>query len=64
MLRQSDAVGLAICDTEVRTHLPPASTMGHFLTVLEKLEDRVPGGETSLATVLETLAASSAAAAW
>jgi uncharacterized protein (DUF58 family) len=57
MLRQSDAVGLAICDTQVRTHLPPASTMGHFLTVLEKLEDRVPGGETGLSQVLEALAA-------
>jgi uncharacterized protein (DUF58 family) len=57
MLRQSDAVGLAICDTEVRAHLPPASTMGHFLTVLERLEQREPGGETSLATVLESLAA-------
>ena len=57
MLRQSDAVGLAICDTEVRTHLPPASTMGHFLTVLDQLQERTPGGETSLASVLETLAA-------
>lgn len=57
MLRQSDSVGLAICDTEVRTHLPPASTMGHLLTVLEHLEKREPGGETSLAVVLEDLAA-------
>src|ERR1043165_1547307 len=56
MLRQSDAVGLAICDTEVRKHLPPASTMGHLLTVLEHLEDREPGGETSLGLVLESLA--------
>ena len=57
MLRQSDAVGLAICDTEVRTHLPPASTMGHLLTLLEHLERREPGGETALSTVLEHLAA-------
>jgi uncharacterized protein (DUF58 family) len=57
MLRQSDAVGLAICDTEVRTHLPPASTMGHLMTVLEHLERREPGGETALSTVLESLAA-------
>jgi uncharacterized protein (DUF58 family) len=57
MLRQSDAVGLAICDTEVRTHLPPASTMGSLLTLLQHLEQREPGGETSLAVVLEDLAA-------
>jgi uncharacterized protein (DUF58 family) len=57
MLRQSDSVGLAICDTEVRKHLPPASTMSHLLTLLEHLEKREPGGETSLAVVLEDLAA-------
>lgn len=57
MVRQSDAVGLAVVDTEVRKHLPPASTMGSLLTLLEHLEDNKAGGETSLATVLEGLAA-------
>ncbi len=57
MVRQSDSIGLAICDTEVRTHLPPASTMGHLMTVLEHLEQREAGGETALSRVLEDLAA-------
>ncbi len=57
MLRQSDAVGLAVVDTEVREHLPPTSTMGGLLTLLSRLEQSQAGGETSLATVLESLAA-------
>jgi uncharacterized protein (DUF58 family) len=56
MQRQSDAVGLAICDTEVREHLPPVSTMGHLLTLLDRLENTQAGGETSLGQVLESLA--------
>jgi uncharacterized protein (DUF58 family) len=56
MVRQSDSVGLAICDTEVRAHLPPAGTMGHALTLIERLEQVVPGGETALGGVLEQLA--------
>ena len=56
MVRQSDAVGLATCDTGVRDHLPPSSTMGHYLNVLDILERTQPGGETSLAGVLDQLA--------
>lgn len=56
MVRQSDAVGIATCDTAVREHIPPSSTMGHYLNVLEALERTRPGGETSLAGVLEGLA--------
>src|SRR4051812_8198744 len=56
MVRQADAVGLATVDTEVRTHLPPSSTMAHLLNVLEALEHAQPGGETSLGAVLQGLA--------
>lgn len=56
MLRQADAVGLATCDTGVRQHLPPGSTMGHLITVLDHLEATTPGGETALGPVLEQLA--------
>lgn len=56
MVRQSDSVGLAICDTEVRAHLPPAGTMGHMLTLIDRLEQTPAGGETSLGGVLSALA--------
>ncbi len=56
MVRQADAVGLATCDTEVRAHLPPSSTMAHLLNVIAELERTQPGGETSLGGVLQNLA--------
>lgn len=57
MARQSDAVGLALVDHEIREFRPPSSTMAHVLTLLELLEETPPGGETSLASVLNELAA-------
>jgi uncharacterized protein (DUF58 family) len=56
MLRQGDAVGLALVDHRVRALLPPGATMGHFMNVLERLEDTPAGGETSLAEVIDDLA--------
>jgi uncharacterized protein (DUF58 family) len=56
MIRQSDAVGLVTCDTAIRDFLPPGSTMAHFLNVLAALEKVRPGGETSLATVMDEIA--------
>jgi uncharacterized protein (DUF58 family) len=56
MVRRSDAVGLVICDTGVRMHLPPASTMGNLLTMLTRLEAVPAGGGTGLGAVLEELA--------
>ncbi|HWH68190.1 MAG TPA: DUF58 domain-containing protein [Candidatus Sulfotelmatobacter sp.] len=57
MIRQSDAVGLVTCDTAVRDFIPPGSTMPHFLNVLAALEKTRPGNETSLAPVLNEVAA-------
>ncbi len=56
MIGQGDAVGLAVCDTAVRTQLPPGSTMPHLIRLLDELEAVTTGGETSLAAVLEGLA--------
>jgi uncharacterized protein (DUF58 family) len=56
MVRQSDAVGLATCDSAVRDFIPPASTMAHFLNVLAALEKTRPGYETRLAAVIEEVA--------
>jgi len=57
MVRQADAVGLALCDATLRVHLPPASTMGHLLTIFDHLEAAQPGGTTGLGEVLGALAA-------
>lgn len=56
MVRQADAVGLALVDTVVREHLPPAGTMAHLINVLERLELAGAGGETDLGPVLQQLA--------
>ncbi len=56
MLRQGDAVGLALVDHEVREFFPTGSTMGHLLNLLAKLEATPAGGETKLADVLHALA--------
>ncbi len=57
MVRHSDAVGLITFDTGIRAFLPPGSTMPHFLNVLSALETLQPGKETSLAPVLNEVAA-------
>jgi uncharacterized protein (DUF58 family) len=56
MLRQADAVGLALVDDQIRSLSPCRSTMGHLLVLLERLETVPAGGETSLARVLDELA--------
>ncbi len=56
MLRQTDAVGLALVDHAVRELHPPRSTMGNFLALLERLESVPAGGETGLGEVLDNLA--------
>jgi uncharacterized protein (DUF58 family) len=55
LVRQTDAVGLAVCDTDIRAEVPPGGTMGTYLQLLEVLEQTRPGGETSLAAVLTKL---------
>jgi uncharacterized protein (DUF58 family) len=58
LVRQSDAVGLAITAERVRSHLAPAAAMGHVLTLLDHLEAVEPAGETRLGACLEALAPS------
>jgi uncharacterized protein (DUF58 family) len=57
MVHQSDTVGLAVCDTDVRAEMPPGSTMATYLNLLEVLGQTTARGETSLAAVLHKLAA-------
>ena len=56
LVHHADAVGLAVVDTEVREHLPAASTTAHLGRILEALEAVRCGGETALGPVIQALA--------
>lgn len=57
-VKQRDMVGLMVFDTGVRVNLAPASSPSHLATLLERLEEVQPRGETRLADTLQTLALS------
>ncbi len=56
MLRQNDAVGLALADRELRTYLPPRGTPSHFRHMVNLLDDARSVGESRLPAVLHELA--------
>lgn len=55
LLSQRDAVGLTLFDTVVRLSQRPTSNRDVFRQLTAALESAVPGGETSLAGVLEAV---------
>jgi len=48
LLRQQDAVGLTLFDTEIRTHIRPSSRPSMLNNILSHLEHVTPGEETSI----------------
>ena len=56
LLRQNDAVGLALFDSQVRQYLPPRATASHFSRIIEVMENAVPAADTRLGDVLHELA--------
>ncbi len=58
MMRQRDATGLTIFDTDARTTLPPRLRQSHLQRVLTELENVEPGGETNVAKPMHALAES------
>ncbi|MFW5871422.1 MAG: DUF58 domain-containing protein [Verrucomicrobiota bacterium] len=56
LLQQKDSVGLAICNRELETFLPPRSTRTHFRLLINTLQEAGHGDETKLADVLHHLA--------
>ena len=58
MVRQQDAVGLALFDEELRKLIPPRSTRGHLRLLLKELESWKPSGGTRTEAVLHRLAES------
>ena len=58
MLKQQDAVGVITFSDKIERMIPPKAAHDHLFTVLKALEDTMPQGETSAASVLQDLAAS------
>lgn len=56
MIRQRDAVGLALFDKSIRQLLPPSVRPSHLRQVLGLLQNAQPGGETSISEPLHSLA--------
>ena len=55
LLSQRDAVGLMTFDTKVRDRLEPSASPQNFSRLMQALEQRTPGHETSLAQVFQQL---------
>ncbi len=55
LLRQKDAVGIALYDTTLRTYRPPSARASQFRDILELLEQAEPAGQTDIAVALAEL---------
>jgi uncharacterized protein (DUF58 family) len=53
LLAQRDAAGLLTFDTKVRDRFDPSTSPRHFQRLVKTLQDREPGGETSLSSLIE-----------
>ncbi len=58
MLKQQDAVGLTLFDSEIRDFVPPRSKSSHLNVLLSRMDKISPGPETSIAKILHTSAES------
>jgi uncharacterized protein (DUF58 family) len=56
LLRQNDAVGLALFDNSVRTYLPPKARPTQFRRILELLEPQPASNDTDVGAVLHDVA--------
>lgn len=56
LLQQSDAVGLASFDSDIRTLIMPGGTRRHLKRLLDTLSAATPGEDTRLGTVMHHLA--------
>ncbi|MCA9063873.1 MAG: DUF58 domain-containing protein [Planctomycetaceae bacterium] len=55
LLGQRDSVGLVTFDSTIRAQLRPSGRREAFQQIIQQLESTVPGDETSIAAVLESL---------
>jgi uncharacterized protein (DUF58 family) len=58
MLKQQDAIGLALFDSELRQYLAPRAKPSHLDAILGRMSEIEPGPETTIAPILHQLAES------
>ena len=56
LVRQQDAVGLAVFDEALRTYLPPATSQAHFMNIIAELDRQETAAKTDIGTMLGALA--------
>lgn len=56
MLKQRDAVGLAVFDDKIRKFLPPRSVMSYLSLLLKEINNLKPGRKTNISKTLHLLA--------
>ncbi|MBT3252017.1 MAG: DUF58 domain-containing protein [Candidatus Marinimicrobia bacterium] len=56
MLKQQDAVGLSLFDSEIRAYIPPRSKSSHLNILLNQMSKINPGPETDIAPILHRTA--------
>ncbi len=56
MIKQQDAVGLTLFDSQVRSYIPPKSKTSHLNVLLSQMEKIQPGPETDIAPILHRTA--------
>jgi uncharacterized protein (DUF58 family) len=56
LLRQQDAVGLAIFDEQLRTHVPASANPNHIKSLVHALDVNKPRAKTSLEAICHTVA--------
>ena len=57
MLKQQDAVGLTLFDTDIQKFIPPRSKSSHLNVLLSTLSKMRPGAQTAIAPILHKIAA-------
>ncbi len=58
MIKQQDAAGLAIFDSELRKYVAPRAKPSHLKSLIAQMTDLVPGPETAISPTLHSLAES------
>ncbi|MFA5779568.1 MAG: DUF58 domain-containing protein [Elusimicrobiota bacterium] len=52
MIKQGDAVGLAVYDTEIKKNIPPRASLNHLSIIFDELSKTSSGGETDISKIL------------
>ncbi len=56
LIKQRDAVGIALYDTQVNTYLPPRSRQSYIHEILKVIDSTIPSNKTETAKALDLLA--------